>query len=182
MWYPSTVTVPISAEVVTIEQARDQVRADTGDGNDTNLTRLINMSRQHVEKVCGVRLGSQTIVALCDSFDDLARLPEAPVTSITSITYIDQDGATQTLATSVYELRAEGLETAVVLKYGQSWPSIRLGSRITMTAVVGFATAEPAHIHAILLHMADAFENREPAVVGGMTVFDALLINHRRNA
>lgn len=181
MWYPSSVTVA-PTEPVTIDQARQQVRGEPGDGYDADLTRLITVARSHAERYCGVRLGTQTIVAKCDGFEDMARLPEAPVQSVTSITYLDTDGATQTLATSVYELRADELETAIVLKYGQSWPPIQPGSRITLTAVVGFATPDPAHIHAMLLHIADAFERREPVEIGGMTTFDALLINHRRNA
>jgi uncharacterized phiE125 gp8 family phage protein len=181
MWYPSTVT-GAATEVVTIDQARSQVRGEPGDGFDTDLTRLITVARSHVEKYCGVRLGTQTIVAKCDCFDDLARLSEAPVQSVTSIGYLDADGVAQTLATSVYELRADGLEAGIVLKYGQSWPSIQPGSRMTLTAVVGFATPDPAYVHAMLLRIADDFGHREPTEIGGMTMFDALLINHRRNA
>ena len=111
MWYPSAVTVA-ATELVTIAEARQQARSDSDTDLDTELTRLITVARNHVEKYCGIRIGAQTIVAKCDSFDDLARLPDAPVTSITSITYVDTDGVTQTLATSVYELRADDLDAA----------------------------------------------------------------------
>lgn len=179
MWYPSAVTVP-ATELVTIAEARQQARSDSDTDLDTELTRLITVARNHTEKYCGIRIGAQTIVAKCDSFDDLARLPDAPVTSITSITYVDTDGVTQTLATSVYELRADDLDAAVVLKFNQSWPAIQPGSRITLTSVVGYATAPPAVHHAMLLHIADHFADHEMVVVNGFTTFDALLANHRR--
>ena len=179
MWYPSAVTVP-ATELVTIAEARQQARSDSDTDLDTELTRLITVARNHVEKYCGIRIGSQTIVAKCDSFDDMARLPEAPAISITSITYVDTGGATQTLSTDVYELRADDLDAAVVLKFNQSWPAIQPGSRITLTSVVGYATAPPAVHHAMLLHIADHFADHEMVVVNGFTTFDALLANHRR--
>ncbi|MEY9198680.1 putative phiE125 gp8 family phage protein [Sinorhizobium fredii] len=118
----------------------------------------------------------------CDGFCDLERLPEAPVTSVSSIAYVDTDGAAQTLATSVYELRADDLEAAIVTKYGQQWPAIQIGSRITVTAVVGYSAAPAAVKHAMLLWIADAYENRENAKIEDWTALDALLCNFRRGA
>jgi uncharacterized phiE125 gp8 family phage protein len=179
MWYPATVTVAAS-EPVTIEQARLQARSEVDTDLDAELTRLITVARNHVEKICGVRLGTQTIVVRCDCFDDMARLPDAPVQSVTSIQYVDTAGDTQTLATSVYELRADGIEASIILKYGQAWPATQSGSRITLTAVVGFSAPEPAHVHAMLLFIAEQFSSHEPVEIAGMTTLDALLINHRR--
>jgi len=179
MWYPSAVTVA-ATELVTIAEARQQARSDSDTDLDAELTRLITVARNHVESYCGIRIGAQTIVAKCDSFDDLARLPDAPVTSITSIAYVDPDGVTQTLATSVYELRADDLDAAVVLKFNQSWPAIQPGSRITLTAVVGYATAPPAVHHAMLVRIADHFTDHETVASGDFSTFDALLVNHRR--
>lgn len=179
MWYPSAVTVP-ATEVVTIAEARQQARSDIDTDLDAELTRLITVARNHVEKYCGIRIGAQTIVAKCDSFDDLARLPEAPVTSIDSIEYIDTEGAPQTLSTGVYELRADELEAGVVLKFNQSWPALQPGSRISLTAVVGYTTAPPAVHHAMLLRIADFFMSHETVASGKYSTFDALLVNHRR--
>jgi hypothetical protein len=65
------------------------------------------------------------------------------------------------------------------LKYGQVWPSRQQGSLITLVAVVGFASIEPAVKHAILLRIADLYENRESATDADWTSFDSLLSNHR---
>jgi uncharacterized phiE125 gp8 family phage protein len=181
MWYPANITVAASAEPITLEQARVQCRVEPSDTDfDDDLNQLIKAARSHVETYCGTRFASQTVEIKADGFVDFVRLPEAPVISITSITYNDTDGSTQTLPTSVYELRADGLETAIVLKTDQSWPSIQSGSRITVTAVVGYTAAPDSVVHAMLIFIAEHFDTKENAVAGGQTHIDALLSNHRR--
>lgn len=184
MWYPAAITTAATAEPVTLAQVKEQSRIDHAD-DDTKLERLITAARAHVEKRCAVRFASQTVTVKCDCFDDMARLPEAPVSSITSISYVDTAGATQVLATSVYELRADGIEAAVVLKYNQTWPAIQPGSRITVVAVVGYATAPADVAHSILLLVSHWLENAEPVSIGESVsaidmMIDPLLCNHRR--
>jgi uncharacterized phiE125 gp8 family phage protein len=182
MWYPTTISAP-GTEPVTSAQAKEQCGVTSSEtAFDTKLTRLITVARAHVEAYCGARFGSRSATMLCDSFADLARLPEAPVSAVTSITYVDTAGVTQTLSTDVYELRGEGLEAAIVLKYEQSWPSFRPGSRITVTATVGYSTQPEDVVHAMLLHIADMFGERESVQAATFSTMDALLCNHRRGA
>lgn len=186
MWYPAAVTTPAAAEPVSRAQAKQQCNIDPDDTeDDALLDRLIAAARNHVEKYCGSRFAAQTITVKCDCFADMARLPEAPVASITSISYIDTAGNSQTLAASVYELRADGLEAAIVLKYSQAWPAIQPGSRITVVAVVGYAAAPEAVAQAMLGLVAHWEENRASVVIGetssAVDMFvDSLLCNHRR--
>lgn len=186
MWYPATITVAATAEPVSDSEAKAQATIDFTDDNAL-VTRLIAAARAHVEKYCGVRFASQTVSVSCDRFADMCRFPEAPATSITSIKYIDVDGAEQTLPTSVYELRADGFEPSVALKYGQAWPAMRPGSRITVVAVVGYTAAPDDVKHAMLLLMAHWYASREAVNIGTIVTtvpmgVDALLCNHRRNA
>jgi uncharacterized phiE125 gp8 family phage protein len=180
MWYPATITAEASNEPVTLTEAKRQIRAEDFTDDDGHLQFLITVARDHAEKYCNTRFATQTVAVKCDSFADMCRLPEAPVTSVTSISYVDTTGATQTLATSVYELRADGLESSITLKYGQQWPTIQSRSRITVTAVVGYAIAPPAVKNAILLNIADRYANRETARDDNWTAFDSLLCNYRR--
>lgn len=182
MWYPAAITVAASAEPVSLAQAREQcgVQADET-YHDAKLTRLIAVARAYAENHCSVRFASQTVVLKCEAFTDMARLPEAPVTSVTSISYVDPEGDTQTLSTDVYELRNDGLETSIILKLNQTWPAIQSKSRITLTAVVGYATVPPDAQHAMLLHIADGFHEREPKMIGSMTTVEGLLSNYRRS-
>ncbi|TIN10389.1 hypothetical protein [Mesorhizobium sp.] len=180
MWYPATVTVAATAEPVSLVEAKRHVHAEDFVDDDAELALLIAAARDRVEKYCNTRFATQTVVVKCDCFGDMARLSEAPVQSVSSITYVDTDGVTQTLATSVYELRSDGLESSIVLKYGQSWPSIQTNSRITLTAVVGTADVPAAVKHAMLLSLADGYEMRENAAASAWTAIDVLLSNFRR--
>ena len=181
MWYPTRVTTPATSEPVTVEEAKRRLHVTFNDDDD-DIELMVASMRDHAEKYCNTRFASQTVEMKCDNFCDLERLPEAPVTSVTSISYVDTDGVTQTLAGTVYELRNDDLEVSIVTKYGQQWPAIQMGSRITVVAVVGYGEAPPAVKHAILLNIADAYENRENAELEEWTAFDALLCNFRRGA
>ncbi|TIN83107.1 head-tail connector protein [Mesorhizobium sp.] len=174
MWLQPIVTIAATDEPVTLVEAKRQVRVDFADDDDY-LTDLIATARNHAEKYCGVYLAEQTVAVQGEDWCDLAHLPVRPVQTITSLAYVDVTGAPQTLATSVYELRGD----AIVLKYGQVWPPMRYGSLITLTAVVGFADVDPAVKHAILLRVADLYENRESASDANWTTIDSLLSNHR---
>ena len=177
-WYPHTVTVAAASEPISIDEARTQTRWDDSTANDTALNLYIASARAHVEKYCGTPLVSRTITVKCDGFDDFAHFPIVPLTSVSSVAYVDTSGATQTLSTDVYEVRTDGLDASLVLKYGQSWPDIQTGSRITVTAVVGYS-AIPADIkHALLILVAQGDNEREAAFAGAHD----LLSNHRTYA
>jgi uncharacterized phiE125 gp8 family phage protein len=186
MWYPAKITVAAANEPITLDEVKAQGIVDHSDDNAI-LGRLIKAARDHVEHYCGVRFASQTIEAKCDCFADLCRLRESPVSSLTSISYVDVAGATQTVAATVYELRADGLEASITLRYGQAWPTIQPGSRITLTVVVGYESAPEAVRHAMLMLVATWYAQRENILVGATvenlpmpSSVDALLCNFRR--
>lgn len=184
MWFTSTITQAPSAEPVTLAQAKDQCGVLTAETIfDTQLTALIKSARAHAEKYCGVRFSEQTIEAECERFCDMARLPEAPLKTLTSITYVDIDGAPQTVPDTVYDVHKDGLEPSITLKYGQSWPSIRYGSRIKLSGVFGGSTPENVQ-HAMRMLIGHWFLTREAVNVGNMSkvpvAVDDLLCNDRR--
>ena len=180
MWYPSTVTVAPTTEPVTLDEVKKQCLVESTD-DDALLTRLIKAARSHVEKYCNARWAEQTLACQCDSFVDFARLPEGPLKSVTSISYVDAAGDAQTLDEAVYEARKDGLEPSIALKPGQRWPAILPGSRITLTAVFGGDLPDAVH-HAMLVFIDAAYHSRENPVRENWTVMDALLCNHRRGA
>lgn len=187
MWYAPTVAIAATDEAITAAMVKAQSRINWDD-DDALLTRLINAAVSHVERRTGTYLTSRTVDAKCDGFADLARLNIGPVTSITSIKYFDGDGVEQTIADTVYELRNDGIVAAVVLKYGQMWPSPRYGSQVTVRAVAGYAAdAAPADLlHAAMTIIAHWYENREAVNIGDITselpmMIEDLICNHRLN-
>jgi uncharacterized phiE125 gp8 family phage protein len=194
MWYPASVTVAAASAPVTADEVKLRLRIDAAD-DATDVALMIAGATGYVEKYCNTRFATQTVVMKCDGFSDFSYLPEAPVQSVSAIEYVDTDGTTQTLANTIYELRADGLEAAIVLKYNQQWPATQQGSRISVTAVVGYAAIPDPVKHAILLLVGDSYMNREsidlPAGarpvpgalwVAGWSTADSLLANYRRGA
>lgn len=178
-WLPVIVSAEPASEPVTIGEAKAQAKVD-GSDSDAELNAMIATARTLVEQFTGTKLVSQTVVLRCSSFCDLADLPVAPVASISSITYQDAAGASQTLSTDVYEGVLIGLEPAIRLKVGQSWPNIRCASdAITVTAVVGYATVPPPVKSAILVTIAALYDDRASASLP-QAAMDILNTNYRR--
>lgn len=179
MWYPAVSTEEPAAEPITLPEAKKHVRAEYHTDDDAYLGTLIAAARDHVERYSGAFVAHRSVTIKCDRFVDFCAVPAAPLQSV-AITYVDPDGAPQTLPDTVYELRNDGLDTEIALKFGQSWPCIQHGSRVTVTAVAGYETTPPALKHALLLWIGSAYEVREDSPAGGRTAFDDLLTNFRR--
>ena len=165
MWTAPVVTVAASAEPLDTVSAVEHLRAQ-GAGADSEIARLVSVARAYVENYTGTRLITQTLALRTDDWADLENLQVAPVQSITSISYVDTDGATLTLAGSVYDARLYGLAPTIVLKFNQVWPTIQMGSLITVTAVVGYGAAADVPsdlIHALKLLLGDFYQFRETA-------------------
>jgi len=190
MWRPPVVTVAPPAEPLSTPNAIAHCRAPDDGTDDTVIAACVASARAHVESVTGTRMVTQTVSMKTDCWADLANLPMAPVQSVSSISYVDTEGNVQTLSTDVYETRLEILEPAVVLKWNQTWPTIRAGSQITVTAVVGYGSAgsqPPECLHAIRLIVGDFYAQRESVADDAMisaplaATVDALLCNHRKH-
>lgn len=188
MWSPVVVTTAATGEPIETDDAVAHVRAQ-GAGDDDQIAAMVATARAMVESRTGTKLFTQTVTLRANSWADLARLPVAPVQSITSVSYTDSNGASQTLSTSVYEARLYGLEPSLVLKYNQTWPTIQTGSEIVIVAVVGYGVAgaqPPETLHAMRLIVGDLYAFRETGQVGdtaGMipsaATVEALLVNHK---
>lgn len=182
MWYPHTVTVAAASEPVTATEAKTQCRID-GSDSDSDIAGLIAAARGYVESYLGSPLISRTVTVKCNRFADFAAFPVVPLSSVSGITYVDGAGSTQTLSTSVYEVRSDGLTASIALKNDQSWPDIQTGSRITVTAVVGYSSVPDEIKHAILLLISQWYDNRAAAsdrpLIEVPHAVEALLANRR---
>ena len=185
------ITAP-ATEPVTSTEAKAHLRVDTT-ADDTLIGTLITAARQHVEAHLRRALITQTWELVTDAFPvgDVLRLPLPPLVSVTSIKYTDEDGAESTLSSGLYVVDTDSTKGRVVLKNGETWPSVTLaaanGVRVRYVAGYGEASAVPRPIRqAILLLIGTMYENRESVLVAqGVTVaqlpfgVDALLMPYR---
>lgn len=156
------------AEPITLAEAKDHLRVVISDEDDY-ISALIIAARQMVEGRTQRRLVPGAQVLPLQVFTDGVALPGVPFGDVTSITYIDQDGAAQTLSTDVYEVNAFVEPATLERKYGQSWPAVQTGSiRVNFTA--GYSTPDDVP-HALkqwmLLAIGTMYENREQATAMG---------------
>lgn len=126
-------------------------------GIDPDLTEMMTLlsgklitARQKAEAITRRRFVTQTWkLALpefpckpdCDGWYSI-EIPNPPLQSVSSITYVDNDGATQTVSSSVYTVDALREPGRVVPAYGQSWPSARYQpNSVQVTFVCGYGAA-----------------------------------------
>lgn len=177
---PVIVVVP-AEEPITLAEAKLHLRV-TSSAEDALLTDLIQAAREYCEMVSKRSFVTRTYDLALDAFPccGYIKLPAPPVQSITSVTYVDSTGATQTMSSDDYYLANP--EGNLVLGYGKSWPSaiLRPQNAITVRYVAGYgaASAVPAWVkHAIKLMVGHWYMNREEVVLGtvGHRVPDAAM-------
>ena len=180
-------------EPITLQEAKAHLRVD-GTADDALISALIQAARQHIDGRdgwLGRALMQQTWDYAIDEFPDadFIPLPLAPVQSITSITYTDTNGASQTFSSASYVLGADlAWKPRVNLGYGLSWASTRgVPDAVKVRFVAGYANAAdvPGPIKAALLLMiGHLHENREATADRVLTELplgvDSLLMPYRR--
>jgi len=135
------------------------------DDEEGYLEDLSDDAQAAAEYVTRRKFLTQTWDQSFDYFDDPLWLSYPPVSSVTSVTYTDQAGDTQTLSTDVYELGEVDGINVVRRKYDQVWPVTRAHTDVVTVRFVcgyGAATDVPREIiQAIELHAGWYHRNRE---------------------
>ena len=173
------VTAP-SLEPVTLVEAKRHCRVDTPD-EDALIESLIKAAREYVESATHRPLMRQTWDWKLDEFpcgsDDRLVLPLPPVSSITSVTYVDTAGTTQTWTASLYRTSLPAGPKAgpatIEPAYGEGYPSTRgLSDAVTVRFVCGYGTTVetvPSSLRAaIKLLVSHWYVRREPVNVGNL--------------
>lgn len=170
------VTAP-TVEPVTLSEAKAHLRVTSSD-EDSLITSLITAARGMAETITRRALTTQTWDWKFGAFPEShLDVPLAPLVSVTSISYIDTAGATQTWSSANYTVLDAGAQTApgrIVPAYNESWPSVRgLPNDIIVRFVAGYGAASsvPAEIRwAVLLIIGELYARRESALVGATIV------------
>jgi len=163
------ITAP-AVQVVTLAEAKDHLKIEFDD-HDALITALIDAATSQVDGAAGI--GSALITQTWRlSFDywpsSPIQIPLGPVQSVTSITYVDGSGATQTWSPAGYQVDVDGAVARIVPAYSTTWPVARLQpGAIKITFVAGYgpsANDVPADLKAaIKLLIGHLFANREAA-------------------
>ena len=161
-----------ASDPITVAQAKSHSRISTSD-DDTILGLYITAATEKFQAWTSMQLVNATFDEFLDSFAILEEegLQWSPVSSVTSIKYIDTDGNEQTVTSTIYQTDLVSKPSRIVEAYNQSWPSFRNQlNTITVRHVAGFgadATSVPEDIkYALKLIVAGMYEQREEDIAG----------------
>lgn len=158
-----TLVTAADDRVITPSDLRTHSRIDDT-AEDSYLEQLIDSATQAAESYTWRRFVTQTWDQSFNAFCDPLVLRYPPLVSVTSVTYIDGAGDTQTLSTDVYETgRVNGLDV-VRRKYSQVWPTTQAHADVvTVRMVVGYGDPDdvPEKIKdAVRVHADHHFKTR----------------------
>jgi uncharacterized phiE125 gp8 family phage protein len=141
-----SIIVPPYAEPVHLSDMKNHLKVDSSmTEDDALILAQTAAARDVIETATGANVRRNRVM-VATTFDltleyfpcsSYIEVPRIPLVSVTSITYVDTSGTTQTLSTSVYSVNtAEG---RIHLAYGQSWPATRCGyeDRVTVRFIAG---------------------------------------------
>lgn len=165
----------VATEPVSLATARLHLRLDTlgsppSHPDDALVESLITVAREAVENFTELTVANNDFQMKLDVFPTAEiNLGTWPVNSIASITYVDTNGATQTISSSDYVLDTFRKPAQVNLAFGKTWPAVRnQPNAVTVTFDAGFTggtsptpnIVPKALIQAMLLTITDLYENR----------------------
>ena len=184
-------TTPPTVEPLSLAEAKAHLRIDIADDETLISSRIkaatkeaqVATNRQFIAATWQLKLDSFPVAgepSMVIDAEGSIRLPRAPVTTASgvSISYIDSNGASQTLATTVYGVDIATEPGRVFLLYNQTWPSTRGQKRaVTITYQAGYgstSTSVPEEARALIgLMLAGMYENREDSVIGTIVTANA---------
>lgn len=146
--------------------------------NESILSAYIPVAREWIEHEISSSIVQRTTTVYLDEFpcgDIEIRLP--PVQSITSITYLDGAGASQTLSSSLYRVDTTSKPGRIMPEYGELWPETYcVNKAVTIVAVTGPTSASlvpHAAKQAVRILVKSMFDN-------GGVICDDVLFSVRR--
>ena len=129
-----TRTFDAESETLSLTDVKTQLRITETDDDDA-LRIFIAAIRHQTETFLGHTLVTSTWELKLDCFNSEIELSMGPIQSITSVQYVDTDGATQTLAADQYQFDIGG---RLKPSYSNSWPSTRdQYDAVTITYIAG---------------------------------------------
>lgn len=185
-----TVTSAPATEPIDVTTAKSYLRLEHSE-DDTLISTLITAARKYCEEAIGRAFITQTLRLSLDDWpcDGVIRLPRPPLQSVSSITYLDSNGDTQTLSASNYVVDIYSHPGRIVPSYAAGWFPDHRGDygqlRITYVAGYGNASAVPETLRLACLYLVNHwYEERRAVLATGavpkeipLTVVNLLALN-----
>lgn len=185
-----SVTSGPASEPLTATEAKTHLRVEVTD-DDTYISTLIIAARKWAEEMGNLCLINQTIAEKFDGFPSNGgyfELSKSPVSSISSISYVDDNGDTQVWSSANYQTDLVSKPARIMPAPSGTYPSYRSQlNTVTVTYVAGFGATsanvpEPIR-QAMLLFIGELYENRENKSAGVFNqkrgIAEKLLDNYR---
>lgn len=177
-----------SEDPISTSDFKTHAKIDIAD-DDAYISALISGAVLELERLCRIQFVIASWTYKIDRFpsSNEIKLFRPPLATVTSIQYIDGDGATQTLSTSIYDVHTTESPGRITLAFDQEWPETREEvNAITIVYQAGFATASAVpedFKHMVKFLVAHWHENREPVVIGTIVAelpfaLQSMIISH----
>lgn len=179
-----------STDPVTLAEAKAHCREDSSDA-DGLIAGYILAARAHIEG----QIHRPIVSRMYDYTIDRTwpkkcgriwiELPLPPLQAVRSVSYVDENGATQTLATNLYSVSTDKPKGLIVPAYDAVWPSVRdQVAAITVRFIAGYTNftdtlSSPNYTvsgkgvpddlrQALLMLIGFWYEHRETANIGSL--------------
>lgn len=143
--------------------------------HDDHIDMLTAAATEKAEGYCKQSFINRTYQLKLDRFPRWEMiLPRPPLSSVSSITYVDGEGTTQTLSSSLYLVSTSSKPGRVTPGYNEVWPETRnIIDAVTVNYVAGYGSTTSSvpqrARQAILLIIGTWFENRESVSEGSLS-------------
>ncbi len=138
------VTPPV-ALAVSLAVAKENLRLDADDTSlDAIITAWIEGITDYAEHHTGRAIINQTWKVTLDAFPDAIKLPNAPLVSVASVIYIDENGDEQTLDPADYVVDSISEPGYVVPAADVTWPTTATDriNTVSVTYTCGYGADE----------------------------------------
>jgi uncharacterized phiE125 gp8 family phage protein len=149
---------------VTLDEAKDHLRV-VGTDDDQYINGLLLAATEWAEKFQNRTYVLRPRSMELDAFQTIICPPYPPLWSVTSISYVDTNGTTQTLAEAYYRVNTGSEPGRITEAYNYYWPDTRaVTGAVTISYIAGYGTAAkvPDDVKAaIKLIVGHLYEHRE---------------------
>ena len=166
---PTKVISAPTNEPVSVADVSEYLRLDDSPTDIALITALITAARQYIEQYLNRYVATQTLETTFDGFVNPMVL-NADVQSVTSVKYLDENGAEQTLASNQYLLDTYTEPAQITPAYNVTYPNTyAVPNSVKVRYVVGYTTGDSPDTNplpetlkfAMMLIIGDLYANRE---------------------